>query len=376
MNKKSLLKWVLFSGILLNASVCFGLTANNGQNTNIYDGDNFKMGFGLQSAILWGETRESLYDVDVWDWSRKISELVWELDDVVMFGGVLSANIGNRIYVNLGAWSEVASSDGSMVDSDWLAYLEWTETEITTTTTYEDLDGDGNEELVTTTTTSTETYLENLKTHVSESKAELKTADMFDFNVVIPFAWLNGEQLTSMAPHKSLDSNLTFNAILGYKSDDWKWEATGGAYIYNAYFSNTYTGYFDEVPVVSYEHDLKVPYVGLSVNVNNRNFGCNTYFLYSKWAEVEATDTHHLRDLVIRQHFDDGDYWSAGINFKWNINDAWTIFGGYQKEHLKQIRGTTEWIDYSSGTTTWLPGHPGISHENDSATIGASFQFA
>jgi len=335
MNRQQFLKLFLVAVTFLFTTCSFALTANNGQNFKIYDTDNFKVGFGLQVSLLNGASREYVYYTGI---GQKISELDWDLDDVVMGGGVISVEVKNRLYINLGMWNKMKNSDGYMNDTDWLSY--------------------GNPETA---------------THFSRSKTSLDKGRMLDINAAYTLISLKGDEITSYCPQFMMNSTYTVQGILGYKYDEWKWTANGGYYIYD---TGTNYGRFDYVPGITYEHDLSVPYLGLAFNFNNNNVGINAFVLYSKWADIDDEDIHHLRDLRFKDSFEDARYTSYGINLNWEVISDWSVIFSYQHENLKKVRGDTEVIYIDGSNASYLyPYDAAISNKNDSFSLSISYKF-
>ena len=335
MNKQKILKLFLIALTSLFATCSFALTANNGQNFKIYDTDDLKVGLGLQVSLLEGDSREMVYYTGI---GQKISELDWDLDDVVMGGGVISVAIKNKLYINFGMWDKMKNSDGYMNDSDWLSY------------------GDP-----------------ETRTHFSRSKTSLDKGSMLDVNAAYTFISLKGDEITSRYPEFMMNSTYTVQGIIGYKYDEFKWTANGGYYIYN---TGTSYGMFDYEPGITYEHDLSVPYCGIAFNFNNNNIGINTFFLYSKWADIDDVDTHHWRDLRYKDSFDDAQYTSYGINLNWEFISDWSVIFSYQHENLQKVRGDTEVIYLDgSGAAYLYPYDAGFSHKNNSYSLSVSYKF-
>jgi len=63
-----------------------------------------------------GISNEYVYDSDT---GEKISQLDWEIEDVVLAGGVLSVWFSRKVQLNFGFWAAVTQGNGYMQDWDW-----------------------------------------------------------------------------------------------------------------------------------------------------------------------------------------------------------------------------------------------------------------
>ncbi|MCF8068541.1 MAG: omptin family outer membrane protease [Desulfobacterales bacterium] len=276
----------------------------------------------LSFGKLDGEAHELVYTNS----GRKLSELIWELEDVYLAGLSFSTNPDERFHFNVGFWSALNDGDGYMDDYDWL-----------------------------------DNSRPNQWSDWSHSPVDLIKGYMFDMNVDVKF-WSN--------------DYAAISGILGFKYDHWKWDAIGGDYIYSVGggFRN-WTGSFPDSVGISYKQSFYVPYGGIGGSLNFSRFHFNTYFKYTPFAWADDVDHHVMRDLVFYDTFTGIDYFSYGAEGSFFITNKWFLSVAADFQEYKETVGDTEIEDLKTGGRGFISKGAGISHEDFylSATVGFRF---
>jgi len=309
---------VTFAG----SQACRAADSYNGPETTLVQGQNFAVAIRGSAGFLVGEARELVYDFNFGQ-RRKASELIWDLKDLYMVGGVVSARILNRVDVNLGISTAINEGSGGMIDYDWFANTpgapspdEWTDR--------------------------------------SFSDAQVTTAMRIDVNAAVRICTVKQVKL---------------KGIVGFKQDNWKWTDSGQGYIYSAdYFRDT-VGSFGGRNVVQYEQTFTIPYLGIGANRKTGPFDIGTYFLFSNFVSAEDKDFHVARNLHFKETFSGGSYVALGLNAEYHISQNLFVSAAIDFQSIPEIAGDME----LNGQT--MSNNAGISHTSTmlSGSIGYSF---
>ncbi|CAG37431.1 omptin family outer membrane protease [Desulfotalea psychrophila] len=256
-----------------------------------------RLGFGR----IWGESRELVYEKN-----RKVSELIWPLDNVYMLNAGVSVQPSSWLKLNADIWFAVSNGGGKMDDYDWTAQgMDWT--------------------------------------HWSHDEdTPLDRGIMFDINAEIPFYHIN---------------RTTFSAFLGLKQDNWKWNSYGGSYIYshNAFRDSTGTFPDDELGI-SYEQWWTVPYIGLGFASSLSNWDFSGRLIASPFVQGRDEDMHHLRNLFFEEDFDNSFMWSIDLAANYKIDPQWGIIGAFKYQYYQEALGTTTMTNMVTGEQVFFGG--------------------
>lgn len=273
-----------------------------------------------QLGVLNGEARELVYGgaASPGYEDYKVSELVWDLEGVVMAGVVVSLGGGGPLVFNMGLWKGLnEGSGGGMVDYDWMdpSTPDWTDR--------------------------------------SFSDVDVIDATMFDIN--LSFTFFERE-------------NMSLAVVGGLKYDTWEWDDQGQEYTYSVNGFRDTTGSFGGQNVIDYKQMFIVPYIGLEGAADFGAISVQGYVLYSSLTVAEDEDHHILRGLHFKETFDGGDYLAFGVSCSFDINE--TLFVQIALEHQKvdEIIGDMEIVE----TAQNIEDGAGISHEATmmSASVG------
>jgi outer membrane protease len=243
-------------------------------------------------GYLQGEALETVYFRN-----HKVSELDWDLSEVIMGGGVVSAGFNRWVRVNAGLWWTLTEGNGGMDDYDYrLVGGPWTDW--------------------------------------SHSEVDVTDGYILDVNlsVAIPI------QQWPVVSH----------VVLGYRRDVWKWSDHAYDFVYSSDppdLFRDYRGSYDGANAVDYQQQFDIPYAGLGLSGYWRPFSVCGYVFYSPFASAEDEDYHVLRDQNFRESFRGGDYW--GVNLQAAVEFArWFYFAvALDAQGIPESRGDMETTD-------------------------------
>ena len=277
------------------------LTASNGM---------LALSVQLGTGLAQGEAREVVYAADELGGEFKLSELFWDIDDVVMAGGSLSLQIGPRYRVQASYWAAVTEGSGRMDDYDWLLgpdtpWSDW-----------------------------------------SLSDVEVQDSYAFDLNV---------------AAEVFRQDALGVSAVLGYRQDQWSWEDQALRFIYSENGFRDSVGEIGGEPSITYEQQFRIPYVGVAATLTGAKAALEIYFHYSPLVEAEDHDVHLLRNTTFDTEASDGDYFGTGLRAGYRFTPRFTANAAAEWQVIPEMRGDTEITDEAGSETN--PDSAGIANQ-------------
>jgi outer membrane protease len=270
----------------------------------------------------------------------KLSELTWDLKDVVMGGVQGSVGVGRRFRLNLGVWSALTEGNGMMVDRDW----------IYPPSVAVNLVPNGN----------------NWTDESRHPDTSVDKGTIVDLNLNVlalqygPFA---------------------LHGIVGYKNETWNWSARGGTFIYsdleNGGFRD-HSGDFEtifgkDVLVIAYEQQYSIPYIGLGAGWTWPRVQLETHLLFSPAVSASDSDKHVLRGVLFEGDFTGGTYVGLGLNAVWTFARHWSATLGVEYQSIPQITGDVK-VSGAEGDGKY-PGGGGIAMSATSVSLGAGYRF-
>lgn len=311
------------------------LSAMQSLNGALVDDEEF-LGITIEPSFgyLFGQVREIVYDSAGESTGGEssyvgnyLSELIWELSDVLYAGVSVSENFNNRLYVNTGIWTAVNKGTGFMNDYDWI---------------YEDAFG-----------TPYVLHDRNDKTDISHwslSSVELVNSFVADINIsfdILPMrAW-------------------NFSVIAGYKYLTWDWT--------DSIIDSYYDGSPDAIPVgvnaIDYMVDIHVPYLGIGGGFYpGENFFIDGRIVYSPFTIAADHDHHILRSIHFKDYVYFGQFISAAVKSGWKFNNSILMNIQVLGDYLFEKKGFT-YVDDS------LAGYAGIQYMSLAFSINFAFSF-
>jgi len=312
------------------------------EGTVLREGDSF--GFTLEPSFgyLKGQAREIVYDTG--NESTKgmsssngyyLSELIWDLTDIVYTGLSASLNFNNRLYVNAGVWTAVSKGRGYMDDYDWVYFNN------VAGRPYYLHDRNGKVDL----------------SHWSYSSVDVVNSVIFDFNLSYDFL---------------RDPKWSFLTTMGYKYTFWDWSDIVLDSMYDQVDDVLTVG----INAIDYALGLHIPYFGIRGGYsNNPGLILKGNLVYSPFVVGMAHDHHILR----YRHFYDrtfmGQYLAGSLEAGYRFSPLFSlkvvIFGDY----LFESKGITYVYDDYGNFKGSIPGGAGIQYQAFSLSLNASFSF-
>ena len=278
---------------------------------------------GIGSGYLAGEATELVY----WPQADNhvASELTWDIDSLFMFGVDGSLRFAERFAINVEAWFKATNGDGTMDDYDWQIvggpWTDWSH--------HEDV--------------------------------EVTDGSIFD---------ISGQYAVIHKP------GLQLNLIAGYRRDNFGWEARGGSYIYSGNgFRDTAGAFPSGLLGISYEQTMSSFYLGLGGDVQMGNFRLDGRVIYSPWVQGEATDYHHLRNLVVYDDFEDGDLLAIDVAGSYYFTPSLALEAGVKIQNYDTMQGDSEWHYNDSGRIVSVADGAGMDHSSSMLTLTLRYTF-
>lgn len=275
------------------------------------------------AGYLTGESKEIVYEPA--EGNRKLSELTWEIDNLFMIGIGAQLKVRDRLTVNFDGWFKAFDGEGTMDDYDWqVAGLDWTDW-----SHHEDTD--------------------------------VTDGSIFDINA--EFAFFRSE-------------SVAFNAIAGYKRDNFGWSASGGDYVYTQNgFRDTSGSFAEGLQVIGYEQTFSSLYLGMGIAANFSRFELASRIIYSPIVQGEATDNHYLRNLVTYDDIEDGDMIAFDISGNFLINKNLSVLVAYSYQDYDTTQGDSEYHFQDEGLVVFFPDGAGMSQTSSLFSVSLQYTF-
>jgi outer membrane protease len=272
-------------------------------------------------GIARGEAREVVYDADEAGGEFKLSELTWDIKDVVMAGGSVAAQIGPRYQISVGYWLAVTEGNGTMDNYDWLfgPDTEWSDWSL--------------------------------------SDVEIHDSYAFDVNVAAEFYRRD---------------RVGLSALLGYRQDQWSWKDQARQFIYSEFDFRDTQGYLDGEPSITYEQQFRIPYAGVMATLNGAKASAAVYFHYSPFVEAEDFDYHILRETKFESAASGGDYYGTGVRVGYLLSPDISVALAAEWQIIPEMRGDTTLEDPAG--TEFLEDSAGMA--NDWMMLSVSLGYA
>ncbi|MBB6482489.1 omptin family outer membrane protease [Spirochaeta isovalerica] len=292
-------------------------------------------------GFLYGQSREIVFDTG--DESTQgmsssngyyLSELIWDITDVLYTGMSASLNFQNRVYVNFGIWKAVTDGSGYMNDYDWVLQDKYGAYNILH-------DRDGKTDL----------------SHWSLSTVDIVNSVLIDANGSYDFLE---------------NPNWSLLSVMGYKYLFWDWT--------DSIIDSEYDGIEDVIEVgtngIDYRLALHIPYIGLRGGYRSRyGFFLKANIGYSPFVFGMDHDHHILRGLHFYDRTYFGQYLSGTLEAGIQLSPLFSLKFLISGEYLFESKGIT-YAYYDSGTPAGtFPGGAGIQYQSLSLSLNAAFSF-
>lgn len=302
---------------------------------NVGDGlpvaSNSYLAVSVQASVglVNGAAQENVYS-SVGGGRYHLSELDWDIRNVVMVGGEVSVAIKQTVWLNAGLWGAATQGNGQMNDWDWLLETPgspWTDW--------------------------------------SRSTVDVTKAWLLDLNA-------NVELMRFGA--------LGLRGIVGYKYNTWTWEDHGSQHIYST-DPTTPGGFRNDVRAdppdtgVIYEQDINIPYVGVGANYVTGRWTLDAYALYSPFIFATDYDQHLLRDLTFKEDFNGGQYFGAGLRGTCTFLTRGYATLGLDGQIIPETYGNSKVTDTLTGETQTTHGTAGLNNQVWMLSLGVGAHF-
>lgn len=287
------------------------------QNVVIFEG---RMSLGY----LNGEATELVYDPIS---GHKNSELQWDTNEVLMLGIGGSIQPKSWLRFNGDLRFNVTGGDNSLNDYDWLVpgwdYTHWS----------------------------------------GHDDTDLNTGYTLDLNVEFPFYAVN--------------ANTKFSGFVGYKRDNWEWEAKGGSYVYSVNgFRDTIGTFPAGDKIITYEQWFDTPYIGLGFSTRTSKMEFYGRVIGSMLVQAGDKDRHHLRNLLFEEDFENGDMLGIDLGLAYCFTSHWAMTAEFHYQNYFENKGTSEITDLTTGRHIYIDGDAaGIDHVQTTWSLGVRYLF-
>jgi outer membrane protease len=270
----------------------------------------------LYSGYLRGLSREFVYDTAT---GKKVSELLWAIDDAYVAGLSLALRPSERLKISVGGWMPFSSSN-TMDDYDWVVagFDDWSHW-----------------------------------SHHPDTK--LHQAFMIDTRVAFTLASFK-RQPDAGKPWQI--KNASLDLIGGYRWFKLDWTAYGGSYIYSSGdgIRNKRVQFSDGLPVISYEQWWEAPFVGLGGRLSLDRWTLSAEMIGSLWGKGRDRDNHHLRTLLFEESFSNVGMVAVNVGIDCDLTQRLSVFTRFDYQKFFEGRGATTMTDYSTGAVETFGG--------------------
>jgi len=277
---------------------------------------------GIQTGLANGVAHELVYQG-----GHKLSELIWDIKNVLMLEANVSALLSRSKGVRLNASisSMVKKQDSTMDDYDWfIVGADWTHWSHHENTTLE----------------------KGLTFDVSLSK-RIFSNESGAFN---------------------------FEGEIGFRRDNWRWSASGGSFVYSVAGFRDTTGVFANIPVISYEQTINTPYVGASASYREKDVSLYLRLAGSPMVFAETVDQHYLRSLTITDTFRSGKMVNVDVSGIWHMSKSVDLSINYSYVKYFEKKGDAHYNYYATGVQLYGP-FAAMDLGYQTVGVGVSYSF-
>lgn len=288
--------------------------------------DDFPVALRVGVGMMSGMSHEIVYDTD----GRKLSELKWEIENVIIGGAELCVTLADWAEFNIGVWSNINEGYGEMDDRDWLdsGNPEWTDW--------------------------------------SHHNVDLERAVMVDVNFNFRL-WYNDW--------------MALKFIVGGHHDSFEWYDRGSRYIYSS--DPTGGGFRDlsgTLPAggIDYSQWFYVPYIGLGLDFAYGDWSMKLHALRGAYGYGKGEDFHNFRSvqgLKFVDEFYDMEYLNVGGELDYLIEEDFRVYLSVDYQRYDREIGEARVEDLATGAEATFNDAAGIRHEAMAVMVGFNVEF-
>lgn len=318
--------WVMI--VLAGGTGAWAMHAGNGLPVTT----NKTLAVSVQGSVglLNGMAEENVY-TGIGGRRYHLSELDWDIRNVVLAGAQVSIAWKNTVWLNAGLWGAATKGNGQMNDWDW--QLEefgtpWTDWSL--------------------------------------SDVDLTRAWLLDLNTNIEFARYG---------------KLGLRGIAGYKYNTWKWQDYGIQHIYSS-DPTTPGGFRNDIrndphdTAIIYEQNFHIPYLGAGVNYATGRWSFDAYALYAPYIIANDRDQHLIRHLDFDETFTSGgEYFGIGLRAAWQCTEHFYLSAALDGQVIPEMYGDTTVTNTRTGEQQTSTGTAGLSSQVWMFSLGIGGRF-
>ena len=306
--------------VLLAIPFCIAAQAGDGSVEKEYDRSSSTKGFtiGLNVSDFNAETHELLYLPQTTGDGRKISELIYKIEKVKLFGVNLDYGIDESIHLYLGYKKNTSPGNGFTTDYDWV--------------------DDSNPDTITNESYHDDTHIENV------SVLDLGIAKSFTVQNITP--WVS----------------------LGYKLEKIKIK------VYDGY------GFYYGIPVtfnglgLTFEQEYKGPYIEIGTAYRYKDLTADVGVKYSPLMRATYKDRHHFVPFTETASFDDTTMVNINLGASYHISKHQQLRLSYEYTKYAYVRGDRIRSFDNAGVRNW-PNSSGIESKNSIVALAYGYRF-
>lgn len=283
------------------------------------------------------DTKSHEYVYKSSDNNYKLSELIWEAEDVSLLGLEFDYSLSSSTLLNFSYKINIFNSDSMMNDYDWVK-------------------DDPN----------------NWSDWSNHPNTQLEHLSILDINI-----------------KKLLESKNTLNAYftVGYKIESKKFKAYDGTYVYSSSSGfRDETGYFNGLGI-TYEETFSSLYLGLGGSKKYKKLNFKAALKYSPFVVAKNIDTHHFRYFTNENSFDPTTMTQINLVVEYPYTKDLLFVITYENVEYEETKGTTTRTYYGQTSDTYTSGGTipqgsvfnysgaGISNSYNSFNIGIIKKF-
>ncbi len=332
-DKQSTLRVIIATLLSMFVSLCSIHTTQASDKTNasdlqetkadIINDDVAKVSAHLSTGFLTGKANELVFRPA--GSNNKLSHLTWTLKNVFMIGGGIAVQPSDWLKIKGDLFVKASEGSNDMDDYDWL-------------------------------------YSTDDWSHWSHHEdVKLTKGNIFDINAELTF--YQHEQ-------------ATLSAIIGFRHDNWEWEARGGEFTYSRDSFRDTSGTFTPGELgITYEQTFDVPYIGIGFQADLDALNLSGRLIGSFLSTASDKDHHHLRNLYYEREYDLGTMVGFDIAGAYKFTDHLALTAKFTFNKYFETDGDMIITNLTTGNKTLIRDNSGIDNQTNLFFISLVYTF-